>query len=178
MGESGFSAPSSSLCSTCQDHWDRKAARPLQPQASEAAAVHTGLLPKEPQATCMEERDRERACWREGRRRGEGRRERGRRTKKKEKKKEKKPFLIELNSRKKIPRGNCLSSNFKEMTFRQLASGAFLPLPDIHHHFSLFNLLLPLVPSSGKQGPSGTSFCPPPGSAEHCLLHDVTLGNR
>lgn len=110
-----------------------------------------------------------------GEKRKEGEREEN---KGKKRKKEKKPFVIELNSHKKIPRGNCLSSNFKEMTFRQLANGAFLPLPDIHHHFSLFDLLLPLVLSSGKQGPSGTSFCPPLGSAEHCLLDDVTLGNH
>lgn len=51
-------------------------------------------------------------------------------------KKEKKPFVIEFNSLKKILRGNCLSNNFKEMTFRQPANEAFLPLPAIHLHFS------------------------------------------
>lgn len=76
MGESGLSAPSGSLCSTCQDHGDRQAACPLQPQASQAAAVHSGLLPKEPRATFMEGREyvggKEGGAGKEGERRKEG----------------------------------------------------------------------------------------------------------
>lgn len=86
IGESGFLAPSSSLCSTCQDHRGRKAAL-LQPQASKAAAIHSGLLPKEPWATFVGER--EYVGGKEGgaeKEKGAGEGEEGRRMKETEKK--------------------------------------------------------------------------------------------